>query len=205
MRAPSRYSRFVRVMRLVLPLGAVGLLALVVLWPRLQGLDGGFVVPAADEVALERDGRVRLDHPRYVGEAREGRAYVVEADAARVDPTAPRRIELERMRASLPTEGERDVAVAAAHAVYDRDRAWIDLDGGIEVATSDGYRLETEAAVVALEAGRLETRSPVDGTGPEGAIRADRLVVESDGRVIRFEGNVRVTLALPRRPVETGS
>lgn len=187
------YSLFVRLMRVLLPMGALTLLTLVVLWPRLDGvegvLDGG--IGALD---LEEDGRVRLDNPRYVGEATNGGAYAVEAVAARVDPVTPRVIELERMRADLPMENARDVSLTALEAVFDRDLALIELDGGIELVTADGYSLRTETATVALEAGTVESATPVEGDGPAGAITADRLEVEQRGKVIRFVGNVRVTL-----------
>ncbi len=190
----SRYTRFVRVMRLALPFGAAALVAALVLWPRLQGLDRDFVLPEVDETVIEKDGRVRLDNPRYVGEASAEGAYRVEAEAARLDPTSPRHVELEHMRAELPTPERRDVEVEAARALYDRDRETIDLDGGIEVATSDGYRLRTDAATVAIAAGSLVTRGPIDGLGPQGTISAERLEVEKRGEVLRFSGDVRVNL-----------
>lgn len=200
MRVDRGYTRFVRAMRVLLPAGALILLGLLVLWPRLHGLDGDVITPAAERVDLEGDGRVRLDRPRYVGEGAGGKTFAVEAAAARVDPTSPRRIELEHMRADLPTRGDRDVAVEAARAVYDRDRATLDLDGGVEVVTDDGFRLRTEAAEVAVEAGRLWTRAPVAGSGPDGELAADRLEVEERGAVLRFSGNVRVRLQTAAAP-----
>jgi len=194
MRAPGRYSRFVRAMRIALPLGAFALLAVLLAWPRLHGPEGDVVTPTADGVDLERDGRVRLDHPRYVGEGADTPGFTVEAEAARVDPTAPRRIELERMHAELPARDGRDIAIEAGHAVYDRERAVLDLDGGIEVVTDDGYRLQTEAAEIEIEAGRLRTRAPVEGDGPAGELEADRLEVTDRGDVLRFTGNVRLRL-----------
>jgi lipopolysaccharide export system protein LptC len=109
------------------------------------------------------------------------------------------------MRATLPTAEEGSVSVAAGHAVYDRDDAILDLDGGIEVVTDDGYELHTEAARVALEAGRLHTRTAVAATGPRGTLLADRLEVEERGAVLRFSGNVRLTLPAAGSPRERGT
>jgi lipopolysaccharide export system protein LptC len=205
--APShRYSRFVRAMRISLPIGAVALLALLVTWPRLHGPDDDVVTPSVESVDLEQDGRVRLNDPRYVGEGDDGGAgFTVEADVARVDPAAPSRIELDRMRAELPTEGGRDVTVVAAHAVYDRDAATLDLDGGIELVTDDGYRLLTEAAEVAVDRTQLRTRTPVEGQGPRGEIVADRMEVEEGGSIVRFTGNVRLVLPQAGKPGKRGS
>ena len=192
MRSPGRYSGFVRAMRIALPLGAFALLAVLLAWPRLHGPQGDVVTPTADGVDLERDGRVRLDHPRYVGEGDGTPGFIVEAEAARVDPTAPRRIELERMHAELPARGGRDIAVDAGHGLYDRDRAVLELAAGIEVVTDDGYRLRTEAGTIELEAGRFDTPTPVAADGPGGELAADRLEVTDRGDVLRFSGDVRV-------------
>lgn len=194
MRAPGRYSRFVRAMRVALPVAALALLALLLTWPRLHGPDSDVITPTADSVDLERDGRVRLDQPRYVGAGSGSRGFSVEAAAARVDPTSPRRIELERMRAELPAADARDIAVEAGRAVFDRDSGILDLDGGIDVVTDDGYRLHTEAAKVAVDAGLLRTLAPVAGSGPRGELVADRLEVSERGDVLRFSGNVRARL-----------
>ena len=194
MAGTGRYSRFVRAMRVALPVGAFALLALLLAWPRLHGPESDVIRPTADRVDLERDGRVRLDHPRYVGDGSGGRSFTVEAEVARVDPTAPRRIELERMHAELPARSGRRISVDAGRAVYDRDDALLDLDGGIDVVTDDGYRLHTDAAVVAIEPGMLTTRAPVQGSGPEGELAADRLEVRDGGDLMRFSGNVRVRL-----------
>lgn len=192
---PSRYSRFVKVMRIALPVTAVGVVAVLFLWPQLRGLDTGFILPDVREVQLEGDGRVRLDSPRYVGRSDEGDAYRVEAGSARVDPISPRRIELERMHADLPgSDGGRDFAVHASQALYDRDAETLDLDGDVRVRTNDGYELRTQAAKVDVARGAVATSTPVDGEGPRGSIVADRMDIENRGAVIRFEGKVRAVL-----------
>jgi len=206
MTGTGRYSRFVRAMRVALPVVALALLALLLTWPRLHGPDSDVITPAAESVDLERDGRVRLDRPRYVGEGSGSRGFSVEAEAARVDPTSPRRIELERMRAELPADDARDIAVEAGRAVFDRDSGILDLEGGIDVVTDDGYRLHTEAAKVAVDAGLLRTLAPVTGSGPKGELVADRLEVSERGDVLRFSGNVRARLPVgdEAQPIAAG-
>ncbi|MFW5833103.1 MAG: LPS export ABC transporter periplasmic protein LptC [Pseudomonadota bacterium] len=192
---PSRYSRFVRTMRIALPLTAAATIAVVALWPQLRGIDASFILPDVREVELEVDGRVRLDNPEYVGRGSAGDAYRVEAGAARVDPLAPGRVELEHMRVDLPGGGQgRDLEVHSLGALYDRDAATLDLDGNIRVRTSDGYELRTEAARVEVARGTVVTSTPVDGEGPRGSIVADRMHIEERGEIVRFEGRVRARL-----------
>ncbi|MEO1089999.1 MAG: LPS export ABC transporter periplasmic protein LptC [Pseudomonadota bacterium] len=200
-RPAGLYSGFVRFMRIMLPVAALGILAVIVLWPRLQGLDTGLIVPQVGDLDLEADGRVRLDQPRYVGRGDDGDAFSVEAEAGRVDPRAPNRIELERMRADLPGSDERQVELRAAEALYDRDQDTLDLGGEVRLVTSDGYELRTTSAHVDVANGTVATTAPVDGDGPTGTIVADRMDAADGGAVITFRGNVHVVI----HAEETGS
>jgi lipopolysaccharide export system protein LptC len=182
-------------MRIALPVAAAGVVATIAFWPQLGGVDGSFILPDVRDVELEVDGRVRLDNPEYVGRGAAGEAFRVEAGAARVDPLAPERVELEHMRADLPGSARgRDLKVESVGALYDRDAGTLDLDGDIRVRTSDGYELRTEAARVDMANGTVVTSTPVDGEGPRGSIVADRMEIEARGDVVRFEGAVRARL-----------
>lgn len=195
-RRTSRYSRFVGLMRFVLPATALLLVALLVLWPRLMG-GGGLIAPMFVDAPKQLDS-MHMHRPRYVGQTNEGRPFTVRAEAAETDPAAPDRIQLDRLAAQIDTP-RRGLELAAQSGVYHRDSEELDLAGGIEVLTSDGYRLETEAARVLLQHGRVIGERPIAGIGPAGQLRADQFEIRNDGDLLRFEGRVKVTL-----PQQTG-
>lgn len=190
-RRASRYSRFVGLMRFVLPATALVLIALLMLWPRLMG-GGGLIAPMFVDAPKQLE-QMQMRQPRYVGQTSEGRPFTVHAETAETTPTAPDRIQLDRLVAQIDTQ-RRDLELAARSGVYRRDDDKLDLAGGIEVLTSDGYRLETESARVLLQHGRIIGQRPITGTGPAGELRADRFEIRNGGDVLRFEGRVKVTL-----------
>lgn len=190
-RRASRYSRFVGLMRFVLPATALVLIALLMLWPHLMG-GGGLIAPMFVDAPKQLE-QMQMRQPRYVGQTSSGRPFTVRAETAETTPTAPDRIQLDRLVAQIDTQ-RRDVELAARSGVYRRDDQKLDLAGGIEVLTSDGYRLETQSARVLLEDGRVIGQRPITGTGPAGEIRADRFEIRNGGDVLRFEGRVKVTL-----------
>jgi lipopolysaccharide export system protein LptC len=96
----------------------------------------------------------------------------------------------------------RGVHLLAASGIYDRASEDVELAGGIEVTTSDGYRFETPSAMVNLERGRVVGRQPIEGSGPSGTIAAKRFEFRDGGEVLRFNGRVRVTLN-PRADVRS--
>jgi lipopolysaccharide export system protein LptC len=192
-RRSSRYSRFVGLMRFLLPATALVLTALLVFWPYLMGGSGSLIMPMFVKDAGRALDAMQMERPRYAGRTSEGRPYTVQAAAAEIDPAAPDRIQLDQLAATVDT-AERALDLAAPSGVYHRAHEELDLAGGIELLTSDGYRFETESARVLLQDGRVVGQEPIAGSGPAGTLAADRFEIRSGGEVMRFEGRVKVML-----------
>lgn len=195
-------TRVVRVLRYVLPAIALFLIGLVVAWPQLMGSGGGLIAPmlTADQV----DGAyvMRMHNPRYVGRTSKAEPFEVTAASAHLDPDQPNRINLDQLAADIANAGTRQVRLVAASGTYDRDTADVNLSGGIEVTTSDGYRFETPSALLELNHGRVVGQEPIAGSGPSGTIAAQRFEFRDGGGVLHFNGRVRVTLH-PRSDVRS--
>ena len=189
----SRYSRFVGFMRWLLPTTALVLVALVVLWPRIMGTGGSLIVPMFVDEGADRLDSMRMFQPRYAGQTSEARPFSVIADSATIDPAEPDHVLLDRLAADIETD-QRGVQLLAPAGTYHRERERLDLEGGIELLTSDGYRFETERARVLLRAGHVIGTQPVAGTGPTGTLAADQFEIRDGGGVLRFEGRVKVTV-----------
>jgi hypothetical protein len=78
----------------------------------------------------------------------------------------------------------------------------VDLSGGVELTTSDGYRFETPSVFLNLDGGQALGSEPIAGAGPSGTIAAERFEFEDGGERLRFMGRVRVTLH-PRSDVRS--
>lgn len=200
LRRRGRGSRSVGWLRFLLPTLALALIALVVLWPRLHGGYGGLIMPmlTSGDVPGATDA-MHMNNPRYVGQTKKAEPYTITADSAQLDPADTDRIRLRRMDATIASAPERDVRVLAKHGVYHRASEKLDLDGGIELTTTDGYRFLTESAHVDLGLGRVEGERPVTGTGPAGDLSADRFEISRGGEVLYFEGRVEVIIEPPTR------
>jgi lipopolysaccharide export system protein LptC len=175
-RRPRR--RFVGLMRLVLPGIAIGLVVLVVAWPKIFGEVAGMIAPSGLFDGISIIEPMRMRQPRYVGADSEGgRPYVVEADEAEIDPKAPDRIALTQMRARMESPDGGLTRLESADALYQRD---------------------IEQATIRLDERRAAGEQPIHGVGPRGTIDADGFAIAEGGDVIRFHGNVRVVLTQDR-------
>ena len=196
------YTRVVRLLRYVLPAIAAFLIGLVVAWPQLVGNGGGLIAPMLAPGQIDGVDVMRMDNPRYVGRTSDAKPFEVTAASARLDPTQPNRIHLDQLAADIATAGTRQVRLQAVSGIYDRDTEDVNLSGGIELTTSDGYRFETPSALLKLDRGRVVGQEPIAGSGPSGTIAAERFEFRDGGDVLRFNGRVRVTLH-PRSDVRS--
>lgn len=183
-RLGRRYSRFVGVAKLLLPIAALGLASLAVAWPNLQP----DVSPVILESAAASPDEARMINPRYVGVDDQQRPFSVTAAACtNCEPDAAI-VELESPSGEYWLENGQMVTGSAAIGRFDTARRQLLLEGDVEVARDDGYRFRTSAAVVDLEDGRTYGDRPVAGSGPGGEINASGFQIEDEGNTVIFVG-----------------
>ena len=188
------YTRVVRVLRYLLPAIALFLIGLVIAWPQLVGSGAGLIAPMLAPGQIDGADVMRMHNPRYVGRTSDAEPFEVTAASAHLNPSQPNRIHLNELAADIASTGTRQVRLLAVSGVYDRDTADVNLSGGIELTTSDGYRFETPSALLKLDHGRVVGHEPIAGSGPSGTIAAERFEFRDGGEVLHFTGRVRVTL-----------
>lgn len=192
----NSYSRFVAWAKVVLPLGALGLLATLFLIARQ--IDPDAAIPFAD-VDVEQFAReARIGAPQFSGVTEDGAIVSLTAAVARPDPSAPGRMTAETLSAAFEMpDGSRITAVSARGAV-DGPGEQITMAGGVEVTSSTGYRVLAEVLEAALDRTRLRSAGgPVVAEGPPGRIDAGALEISQKpgaegGYVLVFKDGVRL-------------
>ena len=188
-----RYSRFVGLMKFVLPAFAVGLVALMVAWPNRFGDGEGFRLSFAD-LAPDPDGNLGVVRARFAGTDSRSRPFLITAARAVQQSERFEVFNLEVLQADMTLDNGTWISVSAVGGVLDRGGRHLRLEGPIEIFTDVGYELRAEEASIDLALGAIETSQPVNGHGPLGAIWAEGMRFTSDGGVIAFWGSVRVVL-----------
>jgi len=199
LRFGDRHSRRVDRLRFILPATALSLLGLVMVWPWLTGGYDGLIVPMFTRTIGADIDPMRMLKPRYVGLTKDSEAYEVTASSAFLDPTNPDDVYLDRLTAILDQTPSGKVHLTAAEGIYFRGRDALNLSGGLELVTSQGYRFRTASAMIDLGLGRVVGEESIAGQGPAGTLAADRFTIEDGGDVLRFEGRVQMVVH-PDRP-----
>lgn len=190
----ARYSRTVGVLKVVLPLTALVALSLVFLLART--VDPRIAIATAEIDVEDRARDPRLSGARFAGVTDDGAALVIETETARSSPDGVMRLEVTDLSLRLEGQGGETFAVQSVHGVIDRGQGRFEMDGGLRIEASPGYRLSTEAAFGLLDTTSIEIPLPVEGQAPAGHVRAGwlRVQAESAGTTryrLVFGGGVR--------------
>lgn len=198
----GRYSRFVSAMKIVLPLGAAVLLVVILYYTgafdRSDDLDVTF------REIDNQPSDLRMVSPRVAGMTPDGNPYLVTADNATQDIDRPNVVRFENIHADLKLNEEQDwMSLTARHGVYNSEQQTLDLEQQIDIFTTWGYEMHGRSATIDFDRGELTSETGVEGHGPLGTLKADRMKAERATRVLRFDGNVRM-LILPGQRGEGG-
>jgi lipopolysaccharide export system protein LptC len=166
------YSNFVGVMRYALPLGALFLLGLIVVWPLATGRQEGFRISFSD--APDLDGALRMVNARYLGMDDRNQPYTVTAaEASQSEPNSPLVVLRDISADVFIDDGAGQwVALTAREGLYERDKRFLDLAGDVSIFSDQGHEFHTERAHVDLGARTADGDAPVRGQGPLGLLQA---------------------------------
>ena len=188
-----RYSRFVSVMKLVLPLIAVALAALVVVWPLFGQRDEGFRLSFA-RVGVDTNDDFFMTNARYFGVDRNDQPYTVTAETAVQDTDDADRVHFTVPKADILMNGAKWLALLADRGSLVRSTNRLSLEGTVALYSDQGYEFHTERAVIDLDARIAEGNRPVEGQGPLGLLTANGFRIEGPDRTLRFTNGVRMTI-----------
>lgn len=188
-----RYSRFVSLAKIALPLIALALVMVLVAWPQGQNEDSSFSVSLAALPAGEA-GDAGMTHARFVGTDSRNQPFVVTAERAVPNAINPERIALHTLQADMTLDGGAWVSMMSGSGLYDRTLQSLVLADGVELFADNGFAMRTTSARIDLVDGTAHGSEPVSAQGPLGTLDAESFRMEREGRRLLFQGNVRMIL-----------
>lgn len=194
--AARRHSRYVRILRVLLPL--VGLAAVGVFFVLTQlGLPGALDLSAA-RLSITPNA-VIMERPNITGFDGEHREYSVVAERAIQPLLTPDQVRLEAIEARLVAAGDGATTVTAESGDYDHTARTLRLEGAITVDSDQGLALRMKDADIDFNAATMRSDHPVTVIYADGETVGQRFRATDGGKRIRFEGGVRTTIMPPKR------
>ena len=189
-----RYSRFVSMMKVILPSLAAALLSLVVIWPQLSSLDSGFNLGFSG-IDLKTTDMLAMQNPRYYGTDDNNLPFSVTAVVATQIDAENMVLSLEKPAADLTQKDGGSVILNADIGLFRQKENILDLMGGVDLYKSDGYEMHTESVRLNTKDGSGVGDDPVRGQGPGGTIEGEGIRLWDGGKRIMFTGRAKAVLA----------
>ena len=188
-----RHSRLVRLLRIVLPLAAAGIMAsylllVVATWHLNAGrIRVGSIQVTADDL--------KMKDPVYFGVTKEGGRYQVRAKRAVVSLNQNAPIKLIDVSGELTEANKAVTKLKAKHGLFDNAKGELELFDGIEIDGSTGMVARLSRAMIYQKENRVVSKDPVTASTPTGSVQASAMTMNTKTRMVEFRGAVTVRLA----------
>jgi lipopolysaccharide export system protein LptC len=196
-RAAVRHSRYIRILRIMVPGGVVaalvgGIVFTAVIKP-LSMLSG---VPVDIGSLVVSGTKIMMQQPRLAGFTRDNRRYDMVAQAAAQDLTKPDVVELHGIQATMEMKDKVVFETTAKTGFYNSKTEQLTLSQNIVVTSSSGYQAFLSEAVLDVRASKVVSDKPVQVRTASWTIDANRMEVNDAGELMRFDRGVFVSLLL---------
>ena len=185
------HSRLVAVLKVLLPLIALGLLSTLFLFSRKINPEDA--IPYASVNVEDRLSDPKMTDAGFAGMTSDGAALTIAAAEAK--PTEGGGA-LKLVQGLLQTPDGAKTELASAAVALDAAQKMIELTDGAELRDANGYVVQAQGLGVSTETTRVESRGPISAIGPGGQLTADHMVLSQQGAagpyLLVFNGKVRL-------------
>ena len=177
--------------KLLLPAAALGLLALIAIWPELDHANDHPRI-ALRQVSGEIEGG-RIVNARYHGIDEKGHPFTVTAATARQN--GPDQVDMTAPKGDMTLENGTWLMLQAKNGNYRQRAGLLDLSTDVTLYRDDGTTLVTASAAVDLRGGAATGSDPVHAEGPFGTLDAQGFTIVDKGTAIQFQGPAHLVLS----------
>ncbi len=188
----KNYSRFVKIMRYVLPIAAVGLIVVVFTWSDMD--DRIVALPKEDVVSKSNMGENELLNPQFETTDSQQNPVKVNAKRATQNQENPDLVRLEEPTANLKMKDGSTVTIEAENGTYEQKVEKLYLSKDVKIQHEDGYSLEAKELRINMKTREAFSDKAVQVRGPEGAIDALGLEGNVDEGILIFKGPATLRL-----------
>ncbi|MFB2549891.1 LPS export ABC transporter periplasmic protein LptC [Ensifer soli] len=187
----TRHSARVRRLKILLPLAA---LVIAVIFVAVSFVRAFLPEGVSVEGATIENGKIVMQNPAISGRNQQGISYSMRAERALQDVEDPDMITLETIRAQMPVNDTLIATVDALSGIYDRGANTLDMNAPFTISLNNGVNADFKSAYLDINGGAMQSREPIAISMKGGSIVAQRMAMTDKGRVVTFEGNVRVNV-----------
>ena len=189
----SSYSRFVSIMKFLLPSIAFILVSLLLIWPEINLSKKEFSLKFSS-INPANPTQPMMINARFVGTDSKNQPFSITADLAKNILLSGSSLELEMPKADIGIKDGTWLAIIANTGIYDQNKKTLKLKGSVNLYHDTGYEFNTESAIIDIENGIASSDSNVTGQGPFGNLIAEGLKISNKGGQFLFSGKSKLII-----------
>ncbi len=189
------YSRLVRLLRVLLPLLALGVMTILFFsserdMPALP-IERIEVPKLVDnKPVIEKNELVK---PEFESQTKDGKTYRITATNATQEVRQPDLILLDQPRGTL--EGEpAPIQISADSGTYNQKTQFMTLNQNVTISQEDQATITMTSLEADMKNGVMMTPHPLDITSTYGTLHASAMQITNDGMTITFKGPAKVVM-----------
>lgn len=186
------YSRFIRRARIVLPVLAAVIAAVVFSWNTITEHDVSVVKDAAE--MPRQSGKNELLNPRFESTDDKNQPFTITAKRAVQDETDADVLLLDMPTGDLLLNSGNWLAVRAQQGAYGQVAGTLKLTGDVQMYHDSGYQMSMPLIEMDLKNQTAITDQPVQGFGPDLKLQAIGLKANAKSGDLIFTGPARLIL-----------
>lgn len=187
------YSAYIRFMKLALPLFAIGLVLVLILWPQFTAIQTE-PLNETDLKALKRaETQNTLLNPVFNTQDSKGRPVTITASEASQKKSNSELVNLTSPTATLKND-DGESKLSADDGVYNQNDKTITLNRNIVIRGQNNATLETDDLVADIENGRATSQSKATLTTDQGVVTGSRITIENNGAKTIFQGPAKAVI-----------
>lgn len=187
----ARYTRFVSTSKFILGGLSLLMILVIVLLPILNSDKEGLRI-AFSNVSDRNESVPLMTNPTFQGVDEKKQPYYVTADSALQHDQHT--IVISNVQADMLTDQQTWLSVKARQGNINNQAKQMQLTDDVRLFHQEGYEFRTPYVFVDMQARIAKGDQSVNGFGPLGTIKADRFYWDHDASILRFTGNVKMTI-----------
>lgn len=178
----DRYSRMVGLLKVLLPLIALGILSTLFLLSRV--IDPEAVIPFADKEIQDRLRDQQVTGPIYYGTTADGDEISFAADTLITVQGQTGANEAENVEVKMNLTSGTRIVLTADRGHVDIASNLADLEGNVLITTTTGYQINSDMLITQMSSLDVESPGPVVADGPVGTLNAGAMSLRAgkDGK-----------------------
>jgi lipopolysaccharide export system protein LptC len=192
LRLSNLNTHFVRILKLALPLVAVGLVVVLLIWS-----DQSKIAPPVDkkDVVPDQIGQNKLINPQFQSKDEKAQPYNITAKEAVQNPEQPDIVSLIAPKGSMNFNDGTVINIEALHGNFDQKKQVLNLSEAVNLKTNDGYSIDLNSVVIDLVRKTSSSAEAVSAQSMNGIMKADGgFTGDAVSGVLTFKGPAHLTI-----------